>query len=115
MAAMKAAHFICRRDGIGLRRVTRVEGRPGVWRSGDWDMKPDDARSLIGGWIFLHETKAQASVFGGVVLDLREVVNTDLARSERVVFELEAKAEGKGARWRGASHAMAACGGIVDL
>ena len=63
--------------------------------------------------VFLHETKAKPSYFGGRVESFREV-ETDMPHARRVVFRLTSLKEGKGAKWRGASHGMAWTSGVVD-
>ncbi len=112
---MKVAHFICKRAevGPGLRHVApEPDGR---WTSGNWDMSEEQARSLIGGRIYLHSSKAKPSVFGGRVVDVRPVTDTEVAREARVVFVLEPTKDDKGVKWRGRSDAMASYGGIVEV
>jgi len=55
--------------------------------------------------VFLRETKAKPSYFGGRVESFREV-ETDMPHARRVVFRLTSLKEGRGAKWRGASHAV---------
>ena len=66
-----------------------------------------------GGVIYLHKKKAEASYFGGRVEGFT-LIDTDRKHSRRVVFTLRSLAEGKGVRWRGASHGRAWTGGLVE-
>ncbi|WP_193142172.1 MULTISPECIES: hypothetical protein [unclassified Meridianimarinicoccus] len=114
---MKVAHFICKRsdNGPGLKNVEILDKTDGTWRSGKWDMSLDDARSLIDGRIYLHETKASPSAFGGTVIDVEPVHDSTLAHPDRVWFIFRPSLEDKGVDWRGKDHAMASYGGIVEV
>lgn len=110
-------HLICKRatDGPGLRNLKPDESRQNIWHSGYWDLSQEDAQTLVGGMIFLHEVKAKPSRFGGRVLSFKTEDYDPAARKTRVVFTIDAVPEGKGAKWRGADHAMASYGGIIDV
>ena len=111
---MFAIHFICKRDdGVTLNGVKR-DGATGNHRSGQWDISDDDARSLVGGWLYLHPTKADRSEFGGVIVGYEPVVDKQLAHAERIVLLIEKRREGSGQRWRGKSHGMAYSSGLVS-
>ncbi|TMB35491.1 MAG: hypothetical protein E6J62_02705 [Deltaproteobacteria bacterium] len=103
---MPSIHFICRR-GLNLQVVKHP-----VYESGVWDIEKDAPR-LVGGMMFLHETKADKSYFGGRIESYR-VVETDEAHSRRVVFTVTSLREGKGASWRGTAHGMAWTSGVVE-
>ncbi len=104
---MAEIHFICRR-GQNVETVKHP-----VYDTGTWDVSPQDAERLLGGMVFLHETKAKPSYFGGRVESFREV-ETDMPHARRVVFRLTSLKEGKGVNWRGANHGMAWTSGVVD-
>jgi hypothetical protein len=103
---MPSIHFICR-GGLNLHVVKHP-----VYESGVWDCE-NDAPTLIGGMMYLHETKADKSYFGGRIESF-SVVETDEAHSHRVVFTVTSLREGKGVRWRGTAHAMAWTSGVVE-
>jgi hypothetical protein len=113
---MKVAHFICKRTQNGrLRNLEIVSKESGLWRSGNWDVSEGEAAKLIGGRIFLHETKAQPSAFGGEVIGFEAIRDTTVARERRIVFTIRPSASDKGVAWRGRADAMASYGGILDV
>ncbi len=104
---MASIHFICRnRANLTLLKLP-------VYESGDWDVSPEDAEKLIGGMIYLHQTKAKPSYFGGRVESYRGK-DTSNPRSRRIVFVLTAIQQGRGAKWPGASHPRAWTSGVVE-
>lgn len=104
---MLGIHFLCR-DRLHVHAIKHP-----VYESGTWDVSPEDAQRLVGGLIFLHQSKAQPSYIGGVIDSFREV-QTEMAHSRRIIFKFTSTAEGKGVRWQGADHSMAWTGGIVE-
>ncbi len=104
---MTSLHLICR-SGLHL-----LPTKFPVFESGFWDLSADDAKRLVGGSLFLHETKSRPSYFGGTVLSWR-VTEANEPYPGRIVFEVCSTASGKGAKWKGAAHAMAWSGGIVS-
>lgn len=114
---MKALHLINKQsdDGPGLKNLVRSETEKDVFFSGYWDIPLADAQSLIGGMLYLHETKAKASRFGGQVIAVDLVKKEEFARAQRTVFKVRSLQEGRGVRWRGADHAMASYGRIIDI
>jgi hypothetical protein len=78
-------------------------------------MDLEAARELIGGRIFLHETKALPSVFGGEVVAVETVRDRSLAREDRVVFIVRPTIADKGVTWRGRSDPKASYGGVIDV
>jgi hypothetical protein len=80
----RAIHFICGRDdGVSLNNLV-VDKASGTFRSGQWDISEEDARSLVGGWVYLHAAKASPSEFGGIVLGFEPVVDASLAHSAAI-------------------------------
>jgi len=104
---MICIHLLCR-DRLNVHAVKHP-----VYDSGTWDVSPQDAASLVGGMIYLHQAKAQPSYVGGRIESYREI-HTDLAHSRRIIFTFTSTADGKGVRWKGAEHSMAWTGGVVD-
>lgn len=114
---MKALHLKNKQDpkGFGLLNLAKVEGETNVFRSGFWDIDLEDAKELVGGMLYLHEAKAKPSRFGGRVLAVEQIDKPEFARSKRIVFTIEATLDGKNVKWRGADHAMASYGGVIDV
>jgi hypothetical protein len=110
----KAAHFINRREsgsGVKLVGVKRLNGNE--YSSEAWAISVIDAQDLVGGWIYLHETKGEASRFGGLIKSV-ELVDTTADEKQRFKILFESKSEARNRPWRGADHGMAWWGGIVD-
>ena len=105
---MAHLHLICRRE---LNLSKRDKDR---WVSGKWDMKPDEASRLIGGTLYLHETKAELSYFGGEVIAVEEVLADDVKKPERIQFVFKPTMAAKNIKWRGQDHARAWCSGIIE-
>jgi len=75
-----AIHLICR-PGIGggwPENVTH-DRYTKLFSSGYWDLAAQDAEALIGGWLYLHATKAEPSYYGGQVQADEFVTRTDVA------------------------------------
>ena len=53
----------------------RVEGDQ--YGSCCWAISDDDANSLLGGWIYLHESKGDKSAFGGVITGVKPADRID--------------------------------------
>ncbi len=104
---MASIHFVCRRE-LNLHVVKHP-----VYESGDWDVTREDAERLVGGMLYLHETKADASYFGGQISAYR-VVETDRAHSDRVIFTVRSMREAKEVRWSGIDHGRASNSGVID-
>jgi hypothetical protein len=65
--------------------------------------------------LYLHQSKDIPSEIGGRVLGYSIVEDEAYARQQRVIFRIELVHEGRGAKWRGAQHAMSWYGGVVDV
>ena len=114
---MKALHVINKQSdtGPGLRNLRKSESEDEVYFSGFWDIPLAETTTLIGGMLFLHETKAKASRFGGRVLAVEQVEKDEFAHAKRIEFKVKALREGRGVKWRGADHAMASYGTIIEV
>jgi hypothetical protein len=114
---MRVLHLINKQNdkGPGLRNLQRLEGEKDTYLSGYWDIPLAEAQTLVGGMLFLHEAKAKPSRFGGKVLSVEQVRMEEFAHKNRIVFKILSLLEGRGAKWRGADHAMASYGRILDL
>lgn len=115
----------------GLVEAEKNNKKANRWYSCCWDFDPDEARKLIGGMIFLHETKAMKSGLGGRVLDIIpidlndetqkeylghiETMDLDPRRPQRVKIMFEITPEGRDQKWRGKDHSMSWTSGIIEV
>ena len=113
---MKAIHLICRRDGVSLKGLSRIEGKPAFYQSCCWALREaDHPQSLVGGWVYLHPvSKSAPSEFGGKVHEVVAAHREGKSIEEGYILVIEAKPEGKNQKWRGAEHVMAWTGGVID-
>jgi hypothetical protein len=81
--------------------------------SGYWDISDRDAEALIGGWLYLHETKASRSYRGGPISGFIHEIRTDVVHQDRIGLIFRPMVEGIGVGWRGQSHGMAWTGGLI--
>ena len=93
---MPSAHFIANLNE-NLRVIDKAHH---LYASGVWDISETTAEKLIGGYIYLHKTKAKPSFFGGLVRAYR-VIETDYAHSRRIEFEIESTTEARAVPWTG--------------
>ncbi len=109
---IRSAHFINRREGVGREGLMRVEGNR--YSSCCWAISADEAKALVGGWIYLHESKGDRSAFGGLVDAVESADRLGTAKAEGFVIYFEARREAREQTWRGSSHAMVWWSGLVD-
>jgi hypothetical protein len=109
-----AIHFICKREGIGRKNLGRVSGRAHVWRSGFWDLPLKEAQALVGGWVYLHETKSDPADFGGLVVNALPYKHEGVVHQDRVMLIFEARTAARGVAWRGMDHSRAWTSGLVE-
>lgn len=104
-------HFICRKNpkGAGLTGVVSIPHPQfnSSYISGKWDVSEQDAQSLLGGLIFLHDAKTKTSNFGGLIYDWFKDPVPDKAHPARISFKFLAVAEGRYAEWEGRNFMMA--------
>lgn len=105
---MLGLHLLCR-DRLNLTRGAE----PNTWESGFWDVSPTDAATLVGGMLYLHQTKGDRSYFGGRISAFKGV-ETDRPRGARIVFAFTFDEKARGASWQGAKLAMAVKSGVVN-
>lgn len=115
---MSKVHIICKRaeDGsgwVGRTGVTCIDRENHIYISGKWDFNLVEAEALVGGDLYLHETKGDKSAFGGRIIEVREASLPHKARDQRVEFVIKASPDHRGVPWEGASHAMAWTSGIL--
>jgi hypothetical protein len=110
---MNAIHLRCAREaGGGLANLT-FDKASGTYRSGSWNIRADDAASLVGGWLYLHEAKTVPSQFGGKILAVEPAGQATDAK-EQVVLVVQPARQGRGQKWRGKGSMMAWSGGLVE-
>lgn len=101
-------HFICR------GRLNLAVVKHPVYTTGFWAIPQDWADRLVGGMIYLHETKTEPSYFGGRVLEWRPATEADTTdHAGDIIFTIEATLDAKGKSWRGQDHAMAWTSGLI--
>jgi hypothetical protein len=109
----KSLHLICRQQGAGLIGVSH-DRHTGLSTSVSWELSAGDAEKIIGGWVYLHESKGSPSRHGGYIRDVKESGQlTHNGRAEYAIF-FEPRTEAKGQKWRGADFGMAWYSGLVE-
>jgi hypothetical protein len=113
-AMSKSIHLVCERGLDGWPRNVTSDPVTKMFRSGFWDMAASDAETVVGGWIYFHETKKSKSYMGGRVHGVEPTVAPGLAHPDRIVFAFRPAREAKMCAWRGQGHGRAWTGGPVD-
>ncbi|MCJ2068133.1 hypothetical protein MKK75_04790 [Methylobacterium sp. J-030] len=108
----KAIHLICHRQDGRYKNLQLIGNQ--TYRSGYWKISEADAQALIGGWVYLHERKAEPSGFGGRVTKIEPTASDYDGTGRRYGLVFEACREGRGQVWRGAGHPMAWTGGLTE-
>ena len=67
---MKAIHMVCHKNGSAPEGLKEVDGDAGVFQSSWWKMSVEDANSLVGGWLYLHDSSTKPSYFHGKIREL---------------------------------------------
>ncbi|MDP6806079.1 MAG: hypothetical protein QF902_12250 [Rhodospirillales bacterium] len=104
---MSELHVICQRRLY----LTRIDDS--TYESAYWPATVEDARRLVGGMIYLHETKASRSYFGGVAKSYREA-DAESPHPRRLIFTFQPTQDGRGKSWRGRDDSMAWVGGVIE-
>lgn len=107
----KAIHFICASANARWKNLRKNGDR--TFQSGFWNLSEEEAKELVGGFLYLHETKAKSAGFGGRIVGYSVETLPVFARALRIDFRVEPMREARGTGWRGARHAMAWTGGLV--
>lgn len=108
--------FKVKADGhgyLGLEKSTHPS-LPYAYSTGNWVFSHSDAHSLLGGFIYLHETKAKPAHFGGLIYDWQPVVVNDAITRHRVMFHFLYMADALHAEWEGSLHKQAWTGYIRE-
>jgi hypothetical protein len=108
----KAIHLICHSTKFGWRDLDPVEGRPGVFISSAWILKDVDHQSLVGGYLYLHETSYRGAGFAARILRIDTL--PPKGNQQRFAFIVE-RIKQNGQRWRGRTPSQTRHhGGAVD-
>ena len=103
-------HLICKIDKKNItqsRNLHKDDNEKGIFFSGNWTIKLEEAKALIGGKLFLHREKDQKSYFGGDVIDVNPILVDD---NEKVIFKFKATEEAKNGRaWEGQYEPVSFC------
>src|ERR1700679_378157 len=110
----KSMHLKCVKLANGqAMNVSHIEGTSN-FISGYWDISDREAEALIGGWLYLHETKASLSYRGGKISGFNHEIRTDVVHQNRIGLIFRPVVEAIGIVWRGQRHDMAWTGGLVE-
>jgi hypothetical protein len=126
---MKVLHLINRKRPNSYQRegLTLVSDEPHHYVSCCWDLDFAECQTLIGGMIYLHNSKGEKSFMGGVVKEVEQIdlniggpyyqPTSDVrpARTLRVQIKFESTHEGRNVKWQGMDHSMAWTSGIITL
>ena len=91
---MSRIHLLCKK-GENLKETVQ---KSGIWDSGNWVVTADEAQRLVGGTLYLHETKGKRSYFGGRITGFRPIVTNDKIK-ERTIFTFEFLPQAKDVAW----------------
>ena len=111
---MKSIHFKCEREGSGFHRLSVVDRDTHKYCTCCWDITVNEAREVIGGWVYLHPIKkSEPSEFGGKIVDFEEVLLEEKGHPRRIALIFESRKEARKQIWRGKNYGMAFTGGPV--
>ncbi len=110
----KAIHFICRPNVQGQPSNVTFEDLEKAFWSGYWDISEEEAKALVGGWIYLHPAKREPSYYGGQISDWRKVKRQDVAHEDRIALRFRPAVQAKGQKWRGHDHPRSWTSGLLD-
>src|ERR1700712_801492 len=110
----KAIHLICGHNDRDQPNNMTFDIKARAFWSGNWSFSKAEAEALVGGWIYLHVSKAEPSYYGGPVLEFGWVRTADVAHEDRIRFRFQPSFIARGLAWRGQDHGRAWTGGLVD-
>ncbi|WP_445504810.1 hypothetical protein [Microvirga sp. G4-2] len=111
----RAIHLINKRDENNrLKGLSRDPNRPHTHRSSCWIISDEDAAELVGGWVYLHPTKAELSEFGGLILNVipTKRIGNEIEDGYEIVFESRREARNK--KWRGRCYKMSWTSRVIE-
>ncbi len=112
MAMPFAIHLLNKLDDTGRPRLLTLLGGTSC-QTCCWKLSADDAASLVGGWVYLHDKKSEVARIGGVVTAVAPAKEPGFTDQGRYAITFTSRAEAKRMRWRGAKYGMAWTGGVI--
>ena len=132
---MKVLHLICTLETGSNSKRKGLRPIPGTsplrFKSGWWDFTVKQIEELMGGKVYLHNTKRTASFVGGTVVDYKEFDMTpetiqtlqklgynDIIipkKTKRIEIMFQSELGGKGLEWEGRDYSMNYSGDIIDV
>ncbi len=109
-----ALHVICEPNIRNQPKNCWYDGPRKTFCSGYWDISSEEAKTLMGGWLYFHQSKANPSYYGGRVLAFRSEIREEFKHENRIVFDFMPSKDAKGHPWRGKAHGRAWTGKIVE-
>lgn len=114
---MKALHVICRRKPKGQAGrvgVQLVDNEQHIFSSDAWETQKWTPETIVGAMLYMHQTQATVSEFGGEVLRC-ELVSPKSAGQRRDRYRLifRATLDSRGVEWRG-TRGQTEQGGLVE-
>jgi hypothetical protein len=67
---VRAIHAICHRVNGEPQNLRKINIRNGIYGSGWWKVRTEEAETLVGGWMYLHESSKVRSHFLGKIESL---------------------------------------------
>lgn len=104
---MVRLHVICQKR----LHVTKIGAS--TFESGYWPITEEDAKRLVGGMLYLHEKKSEASYFGGIIESFRKA-GTNTPNPGRMILTFRPTKDMRGETWRGRNDPMVWIGGVID-
>lgn len=109
---VQCVHLICKQEkgsNWGCKHLTFLSSSAsvGMYITGRWLFKADDANLLIGGLIFLHHSKKDPAHFAGKVMSWEPKITDEFAIEKRVNFNVKLISELIGTKWGETSHSRA--------
>lgn len=111
---MNAIHLGCEREGGGGSSKLTFDKMSGTYRSGSWNISPEEAESLVGGWVYLHEAKDIVSQFDGTVVAFEVAGHDKAAGRDSVMLVVAPSRDGRGQKWRGKRNEPVWSGGVIE-
>ena len=107
---MIVRHLICKIDkenNTQSRNLHKDDSEKDIFLSGNWTIKLEEAKALIGGKLFLHREKDEKSYFGGDVIDVTTIL---VDNNKKVIFKFKVNEEAKkGRAWEGQYEPVSFC------
>ena len=110
---MKAIHFICHSgEGKNWRGLHAIDRSQGIYLSECWIIRDGDPQSLVGGWLYLHDTSYRGAGFAAKILGIEKCTTKN--KQPGLAFRIQ-RVKGAGQRWRGNTPTQSRPhGGIVE-